>query len=93
MLKSESVWYEEVDRGLKQLVKNVLGDIPVIFSPSRKDSVDNIGNPYKRPSYPYVRILHVGETFDPIRYNRQDEVVSTNSSTVILILSLQPHTF
>lgn len=78
MLKSESVWYEEVDRGLKQLIKNVLGDIPVVFSPDRKASVDSVSNPYKRPSYPYVRIQHTGESFDPIRYNRQDEVVSTN---------------
>lgn len=87
MLKSESVWYEEVDRGLKQLIKNVLGNIPVVFSPDRKASVDNVSNPYKRPSYPYVRIQHIGEAFDPTRYNRQDEVVSTNPSNKEATLS------
>lgn len=80
MRKSESVWYEEVDRGLKQLVKNVLGDIPVVFTPDRKDNVDGVSNPYKRPSYPYIRIQHLGEAFDPKRYSREDVVIATDPS-------------
>ena len=93
MSKSESVWYEEVDRGLKQLVKNVLGDIPVLFSPDRKANLDGVSNPYKRPSYPYVRIQHTGEVFDPTRYNRQDEIISTDVGTkkVTLGKSAKPY--
>lgn len=74
-VKSESVWYEEVDRGLKKLVQQVLGNIPVVFTPNRENTITDNKNPYKPQIYPYVRIVHLGETFDTIRYNREDSIV------------------
>lgn len=85
--KSESVWYEEVDRGLKNLVQRILGDIPVKFTPNRKDGIDNKDNPYSKPSYPYVRIIHLGETFDQKRYDPKDKVISKDTDTKKVRLS------
>ena len=79
-IKSESVWYEEVDRGLKKLVQQVLGNIPVVFTPNRENTINDNSNPYKPQTYPYVRIVHLGETFDATRYNRQDSVTKRHTS-------------
>lgn len=70
MLKSHTVWYEEVDRGLVKLLKSIFKDVPIKFYRDRKDDLDPSTNPYTRPSYPYIRIIHLSEQFDKERYNR-----------------------
>lgn len=93
MNTSQSVWYEEVDRGLKQLVKKTLGDIPVIFTPNRDSNLDGKENPYSKPTYPYVRILHLGEAFDPVRFSRNDILLSTDpeNNQAIIGKSARPY--
>lgn len=79
---SSSVWYDEVDRGLVALVKKVLGkDITVAFSPNRKETLQDPKQPYKRPKYPYVRIVHITDKFDRKRYNKDTVVVDVDKDT------------
>lgn len=83
--KSESVWFEQVDRGIIDLVHKVLGkNIPVLFNPDTK----NGSKAYTRPSYPYVKVTHIGESFDRTRYNEHDKVINTNGEDKRATLSV-----
>lgn len=87
MSYSNSVWYEEIDRGLINLVKLTLGPkIPVIFTPDVNSTVLQ-EEKYAKVTYPHVRIIHLGETFDTNRYNKADVQESLDEKTGIATMS------
>lgn len=91
---SSSVWYDEVDRGLVALVKKVLGkDVTVAFSPNRKETLQDPKQPYKRPKYPYVRIIHITDKFDRKRYDKDAVLVSVDkeNSQATMGVSAKPY--
>lgn len=81
---SNSVWYEQVDIALIDLVHRVLGkDMKVRFR--GEDDFTDIAPPY-------VAIEHLGETFDKFRYDKTPVRVGNKEGCIVIEESAKPYT-
>lgn len=79
-----TVWYEQVDVGLINLINTTFDSkIPIRFR-----SEDD----FSELSYPCIVITHLGETFDRYRYEDRDINMGLQGTNVIMEKSARPYT-
>ena len=79
-----TVWYEQVDIGLINLINSTFdNEIPIRFR-SEDDFVEL--------SYPCIVITHLWETFDRYRYEDRDINMGLKGTDVVLEKSARPYT-
>lgn len=82
---SANVWFEEVDRGLLNEIRNTvkIRDMHGVLIPLEDNQliVRKPEEDFKIERYPCVSIYNLSEKFDPKRYNSRSVVVSRNYET------------